>query len=68
MLFKRCGELVGATGGLVSATDSTQSCAHIGGFHATHQRANALCIAVTAANELHVLHHSLIINIDIDLT
>ena len=47
-------QLVGTRGVLEAAADAFQTLQHVFYFHAFHQSAHALCVAVAATVELHV--------------
>ena len=53
-------QLVGTRGVLESAADAFQPLQHILYFHAFHQSADALRVAVAAAVELHILQDAVL--------
>lgn len=58
--FKCSGELVGTRCAFAGTVYALQSCDYIINVHSLNQSAYTLCITVTAAGELHVLHDAVI--------
>ena len=50
-MFQRLAKLVGARGGLASATNSVQAADDLLGLHADNKAGKSLCVAVTSTME-----------------
>lgn len=68
ILFQSCGQLVWAAGRFVAAANPTQTSTHLIGWHTFHQLTDALSVSMASANELYVLHHTLVVYVDVYLT
>ena len=61
------GQLIGTGGVLVSTTDTLQLADYFVGPHTSHERRNALQVAVTTSRELDILYDALFIDIKVYL-
>ena len=62
-----CGQLIWTASRLVATSDTLQTGNDLLRLHATNQRADALGIAIAAADELGILHFSIFIYTDADV-
>ena len=53
-------QLIGAGGAFESTANAFQPLEYLINFHAIHQSTHALCVAVTAAIELHVFQYAVL--------